>query len=69
MIEAPRGAVQIQDATGDVRLQVINHDVVVDNLKGALTLEANAGNHRFTDRLPILRQHVVAGLEWIRNPH
>ena len=29
----------------------------------------DAGNHRFTDRLPILRQHVVAGLEWIRNPH
>ena len=29
----------------------------------------DAGNHRFTDRRPVLRQHVVAGLEWIRNPH
>ena len=29
----------------------------------------DAGNHRFTDRLPVLRQHVLAGLEWIQNPH
>lgn len=29
----------------------------------------DAGNHRFTNRLPVLRQHVVAGLEWIQNPH
>lgn len=29
----------------------------------------DAGNHRFTDRLPVLRQHVIAGLEWFQNPH
>lgn len=29
----------------------------------------DAGNHQFTDRRPVLRQHVVAGLEWIQNPH
>ena len=29
----------------------------------------DAGNHRFTDRLSVLRQHVVAGLEWIQTPH
>lgn len=29
----------------------------------------DAGDHRFTDRRPILRQHLLDGLEWIRNPH
>ncbi len=28
----------------------------------------DAANHRFTDRRPVLRQHVVAGLAWIQNP-
>jgi alpha-beta hydrolase superfamily lysophospholipase len=28
----------------------------------------DAANHRFTDRLPILREHVLAGLRWIQNP-
>lgn len=28
----------------------------------------DASNHRFTDRLPLLRQQVLAGLAWIRNP-
>jgi alpha-beta hydrolase superfamily lysophospholipase len=28
----------------------------------------DASNHRFTDRLPQLRQQVLAGLAWIRNP-
>jgi alpha-beta hydrolase superfamily lysophospholipase len=28
----------------------------------------DAGNHRFTDRLPVLRQRVLEGLEWIQNP-
>lgn len=27
-----------------------------------------ASNHRFTDRLPELRQHVLAGLDWLRDP-
>ena len=29
----------------------------------------DASNHRFTDRLPLLRQHVLAGLQWMQNPH
>lgn len=29
----------------------------------------DASNHRFTDRLPLLRQQVMAGLAWIRNPN
>jgi alpha-beta hydrolase superfamily lysophospholipase len=28
----------------------------------------DASNHRFTDRLPLLRQQVLAGLAWMRNP-
>jgi dienelactone hydrolase len=28
----------------------------------------DASNHRFTDRLPLLRQHVLAGLVWLQNP-
>jgi alpha-beta hydrolase superfamily lysophospholipase len=28
----------------------------------------DASNHRFTDRLPLLRQQVLAGLAWFRNP-
>ena len=28
----------------------------------------DASNHRFTDRLPQLRQQVLAGLAWMRNP-
>jgi alpha-beta hydrolase superfamily lysophospholipase len=28
----------------------------------------DASNHRFTDRLPLLRQQVLSGLAWIRNP-
>ena len=29
----------------------------------------DAGNHRFTDRLPLLRQQVLAGLQWMQSPH
>ncbi len=28
----------------------------------------DAANHRFTDRLPLLHQQVLAGLAWFRNP-
>jgi pimeloyl-ACP methyl ester carboxylesterase len=28
----------------------------------------DASNHRFTDRLPLVRQQLLAGLAWIRNP-
>jgi fermentation-respiration switch protein FrsA (DUF1100 family) len=28
----------------------------------------DAGNHRFTDRLPVLRQGVLEGLVWMQNP-
>jgi type IV secretory pathway VirJ component len=28
----------------------------------------DASNHRFTDRLPLLRQHVLDGLDWVRDP-
>jgi dienelactone hydrolase len=28
----------------------------------------DAANHRFTDRLPALREHVLEGLRWIQNP-
>ena len=28
----------------------------------------DAANHRFTDRLPALREHVLEGLRWMQNP-
>lgn len=46
LVESMRGAVQLQDTTGDVRMTAITRDVVIDNLKGALSFNADAGNHR-----------------------